>query len=169
MSDFLQSPCVSRREEKEPRIRRLSKRLIKGKVPQMSQRSRLCPSPLARQEGPATCKCCAHGGCSPLLRTAPGCSMQRSTTPESSSAALRFSPLCSQTDSLLQTDHFGFLNVTGLAKQQRRVHSWLDIKIDIGRWVRAGRRGNSLIPFLRVLEMPQRREVREISPSQEER
>ncbi|XP_014727689.1 PREDICTED: flocculation protein FLO11-like [Sturnus vulgaris] len=37
------------------------------------------------------------------------------------------------TDSLFQTDHFGFLNVTGLAKKQRRVHSRLDIEIDMRR------------------------------------
>lgn len=120
-----------------------SKRLIKGKASQMSQRSRFCRSPLASQKGPAACKCCAHSGYSPLLRMPPGCSVQSSASPKSSSVALRFAPLCSQND---QTDRFGFLNVTGLAKEQRRVYSRLDIKIEMRRWVRAGRRGNSLPP-----------------------
>lgn len=44
-----------------------SKRLIKGKVSQMSQRSRFCRSPLACQKGLAACKC----PCSPWVFPSP--------------------------------------------------------------------------------------------------
>lgn len=59
---------------------------------------------------------------------------------------LWFAPLCSHTDSPPQTDHFGFLNVTGLSKEQPRVNSQVSNKNRHERRWRAGRRGNSLPP-----------------------
>lgn len=84
-------------------------------------------------------------GYSPLLQLPPGCCpMQRSAAPKNSSVACGLF-LCSHTDSPPQIDHFGFLNVTGLTKNQPRVNSQGGDKNRHERsWVRAGRRGNSL-------------------------
>jgi len=60
---------------------------------------------------------------------------------------LWFAPLRSHAGSPPQTDHFGFLNVTGLAKGQQRVNSLGGDKNRHERsWVTAGRRRNSLPP-----------------------
>lgn len=111
-----------------------SRRLIKGNASQMSQRSRCIPEDVKARKSPCS------GRVFPSPPDAPG--LLRAKIGHSKKQLCGFE-VCS---SLLQTDHFGFSNVAGLAKEHKRVHSRLDAKIDMRRWVRAGRRGNSLPP-----------------------
>lgn len=165
---LLQPSSVSRREENEHCIRRLIKESDQRQSLADVTAYFILTSPLLHRRRvtqpvqPAGSS--AQAGV-PLSSRCPQAGFP--THAKGELCALQSAPLCSQPDSPPQADHSGFLNVTGLAKEQPKVNSQGSSKNRHARsWARAGRGG---IPFLWALEMPQKREVGEISPPQGER